>query len=276
MDLEELQYKKINSAVSVQITIRKKRYLMNYSYYDLGYLKKGQVVEVKLTAAANVRLMDSMNYGNYKAGRKHHYYGGYVKRSPYKLIVPNDAHWYVTIDLGGYAGSLKHSVRVLSGMLPVARERVPLVEEPNLYVEVGDLNREYDVFISHASEDKDNVVRPLANALKEKELTVWYDEFELKIGDSLRRKIDQGLSKSRFGIVVISRSFIKKGWTNYELDGLMTKAISGQQILLPIWHDITKQEVLDYSPSLADKVARNTSQETVEEIAEEIADMILN
>lgn len=83
------------------------------------------------------------------------------------------------------------------------------------------------------------------------------------------------MSKSKFGIVVISRSFIKKGWTNYELDGLMTKAISGQQILLPIWHDITKQEVIDYSPSLADKVARNTSQETVEEIAEEIAELIL-
>ena len=55
----------------------------------------------------------------------------------------------------------------------------------------------------------------------------------------------------------------------------MTKAISGQQILLPIWHDITKQEVIDYSPSLADKVARNTSQETLEEIAEEIAEMIV-
>ena len=83
--------------------------------------------------------------------------------------------------------------------------------------------------------------------MKGKGVNVWYDEFELKIGDSLRRKIDQGLSKSKFGIVVISRSFIKKGWTNYELDGLMTKAISGQQILLPIWHDITKQEVIDLS-----------------------------
>lgn len=110
--------------------------------------------------------------------------------------------------------------------------------------------------------------------MKGKGVNVWYDEFELKIGDSLRRKIDQGLSKSKFGIVVISRSFIKKGWTNYELDGLMTKAISGQQILLPIWHDITKQEVIDYSPSLADKVARNTSQETVEEIASEVAELI--
>ncbi len=124
------------------------------------------------------------------------------------------------------------------------------------------------------TEDKDAVVRPLANALKNKNLSVWFDEFELKIGDSLRRKIDIGLAKSNFGIVVISRSFIKKGWTNYELDGLITKSVSGEQVLLPIWHDITKQEVVNYSPSLADKVARNTAVYTVYEIADEIADVI--
>ena len=74
---------------------------------------------------------------------------------------------------------------------------------------------EYDVFISHESEDKEEVVRPLANALVQRGLKVWCDEFELKIGDSLRRKIDR--ANSRFGIVVLSRDFIKKGWTNYEL-----------------------------------------------------------
>lgn len=248
---------------------------MKFSYYDLRHLDKGQVVEVRLSAAANVRLVDSSNYSNYKNGRQHKYYGGYVTRSPYRITVPSSGHWYIVIDLGGYAGSVKHSVQVLPGILPVAKAQRPLVEEPNLYVDPIEGNKEYDVFISHASEDKDNVVRSLANALKARGVRVWYDEFELKIGDSLRRKIDQGLSKSRFGIVVISRAFIKKGWTNYELDGLMTKAISGQQTLLPIWHDITKQEVIDYSPSLADKVARNTSQETVEEIADEIAEMIL-
>lgn len=248
---------------------------MNFSYYDFGHLERGRIVEVQLSAAANVRLMDSTNYSNYKNGRRHRYYGGYVTRSPYRITVPNSGHWYLTIDLGGYAGKVKHSARVLSGILPAAREPLPLAQETNLYVDNTDLNKEYDVFISHASEDKDSVVRPLAIALKNKGVNVWYDEFELKIGDSLRRKIDHGLSKSKFGIVVISRSFIKKGWTNYELDGLMTKAISGQQILLPIWHDITKQEVIDYSPSLADKVARNTSQETVEEIAEEIAEWIV-
>ena len=127
---------------------------------------------------------------------------------------------------------------------------------------------------SHASEDKDEVVRPLANALKNLGIKVWYDEFEMRIGDSLRRKIDKGLANSRFGIVVVSRDFIKKGWTNYELDGIITKAVSGEQIILPIWHNITKKEVIDYSPSLADKLARNTAIDTVEDIAKEIADVI--
>lgn len=135
-------------------------------------------------------------------------------------------------------------------------------------------DKEYDVFISHASEDKDEVARPLAEALRHNGLSVWYDEFELKIGDSLRRKIDKGITKSNFGIIVISRDFISKGWTNYELDGLITRTVNGEQIMLPIWHNITKQEVINYSPSLADKMARSTTDFTVEEIAEEIADLI--
>jgi len=82
------------------------------------------------------------------------------------------------------------------------------------------------------------------------------------------------LAKSRFGIVVFSKVFLTKGWTNYELDGLVTKTINGEQVLLPIWHNVTKKEIIDYSPSLADKLARNTSTHTVEEIAEEIVTLI--
>lgn len=99
-------------------------------------------------------------------------------------------------------------------------------------------------------------MRPLAKALVNENLRVWYDEFELRIGDSLRRKIDLGLANSRVGLVVLSHAFIGKGWTNYELDGIVTRAITGEQMLLPIWHNITKREVMDFSPSLADKVAR--------------------
>jgi hypothetical protein len=255
---------------------------MSYTVYDLKQLHRGDRVQVTLSGnAANVRLMDASNYANYKSGRRHTYYGGLAKKSPIVLGVPSSGHWYVTIDLQGLRGAVRSSISVLPNPLPEYREpalsTVPsLLRKPTEY---SDLEREYDtieydVFISHATEDKDEVVRPLAHALVEKGLKVWYDEFELKIGDSLRRKIDKGLSHSKFGIVVLSNNFIKKGWTNYELDGIITKANTGEQIILPIWHNITKKEVIDFSPSLADKLARSTTSNTIEEIAIEIAELI--
>lgn len=132
----------------------------------------------------------------------------------------------------------------------------------------------YDVFVSHASEDKDEFVRPLVNALVAEGLKVWFDEMTLRIGDSLRQKIDKGLANCRVGLVVLSPAFIKKGWTNYELDGIVTRSVSGEQVLLPIWHNITKQQVMDFSSSIADKVARSTAVHTINEIASEIAELL--
>ena len=133
---------------------------------------------------------------------------------------------------------------------------------------------QYDIFISHATEDRTAVARPLALALKEREISVWYDEFELRIGDSLRQKIDAGIANSRFGLVVLSRSFFAKGWPQYELDGLVTRVTDGKQVLLPIWHEVSKDEVVAQSPSLADKVALRTSDLGIDEIADEIASVI--
>ncbi len=253
---------------------------MNFTKYDLGHLKQGERVQVTLAgSAANVRLMDSSNFSSYKSGRQHRYYGGLAKKSPVILGVPHSGHWYVTIDMQGLRGSVRSSVRVLPSALPEYREpalsTVPsLFRKDDINSGADNIHREYDVFISHASEDKDDVVRPLAFALQSAGLKVWYDEFEMKIGDSLRRKIDKGLATSKFGVVVLSKDFIKKGWTNYELDGIITKATTGEQVVLPIWHNITKQEVVDFSPSLADKLARNTAAFTVEEIAKEIIEVI--
>ncbi len=254
---------------------------MKFIQNDLGTRKGGEIVEVTLSgSAANVRLMDSSNFQSYKNGRQHKYYGGHVTRSPVRLKIPHAGHWYVTVDTGGYPGKVSASVRVLPGVLPAFRE-APLSSVPSLFqgshepgIPAEDDYREYDVFISHASEDKDEVVRPLAIALQNTNLKVWYDEFELKIGDSLRRKIDKGVATSRFGVIVLSEMFFKKGWTNYELDGLVTRQNTGEQILLPVWHNVTKKQVNEYSPSLADKVARSTATHTVEEIAAEIAELI--
>lgn len=255
---------------------------MKFWHHDLGQKKKGAVVKVVLKgSAANVRLLDAANFQNYRTGRPHHYYkGGYVTVSPHYISIPRDGHWYLTIDFGGYSGKTNYSIEVLPGRLPIAESKpisslVPLVQTtPGAKSSQVAQKRRFDVFISHATEDKEDLVRPLAHALKDQGLEVWYDEFELRLGDSLRRKIDHGLAQSRFGVVVLSKAFFSKNWPQYELDGLVTREMTGQQVILPLWHNISKDEVLKQSPSLADKVARNTADSSVAEIAAEIGEVI--
>ena len=131
-----------------------------------------------------------------------------------------------------------------------------------------------DFFISHASEDKDSFVRELATSLEKGGASVWYDEITLKVGDGLRRKIEQGLANSRFGIVVLSTHFFAKEWPQRELDGLFALDLHGYAKILPIWHQITKDQVTRHSPMLADKVALNTSLKTVDEIACELLELV--
>ena len=112
---------------------------------------------------------------------------------------------------------------------------------------------QHDVFICHASEDKDDIVRPLAKALKAEHIDVWYDEFSLKVGDSLRQAIDRGLAGTRYGIVVLSPAFFKKQWPHWELNGLVARMMrEGRGIILPIWHHVGADDVIKYSPPLAD------------------------
>jgi hypothetical protein len=88
--------------------------MFNFTHYDLGQLETGNVVEVSLEGtAANVRLMDSLNFSAYRAGQRHQYLGGHITRSPARLPVPSPGHWHVAIDLGGLGGSVRSSVRVL-------------------------------------------------------------------------------------------------------------------------------------------------------------------
>lgn len=134
----------------------------------------------------------------------------------------------------------------------------------------------YDAFISHASEDKEDIVRPIAQALDAMGLDIWFDEFELKVGDSLRQSIDRGLANSRYGIVVLSKAFFSKKWPQYELDGLTAREIDGKKVILPIWHNIDKAEVLKYSPSLADKVALDTQKMSIDEIADSLAEVLID
>lgn len=131
----------------------------------------------------------------------------------------------------------------------------------------------WDIFISHASEDKDEIARPLAEALRNRGYKVWYDEFSLSLGDSLHRSINKGLIASRRGVVILSPNFFAKEWPQRELDGLVAREVTGDKTILPVWHKISADEVARLLPTMADRLAVSTSR-GLEEVVREISRVI--
>jgi len=119
---------------------------------------------------------------------------------------------------------------------------------------------EWDLFICHATEDKKGIARPLAYALVKVGFRVWYDEFTLTIGDSLRRSIDKGLAQSTHGLVILSSNFFKKNWPQIELDGLAAREHDGKKVILPVWHKVDREYIMKFSPILADRLAVSTKK----------------
>jgi len=169
-----------------------------------------------------------------------------------------------------------HSAIVAGFKIPVrqaAPREAPATQQAR--ARKRDVDEEWDVFISHASEDKDEIARPLADALRARGLRVWYDESSLKLGDSLRQAIDKGLGRSRFGVVILSPRFFEKHWPQQELNGLVTREVNAKKVILPVWHGVTFDDVRRYSVTLADRVAIQTSKGlavVVETILAAIAD----
>lgn len=180
-------------------------------------------------------------------------------------------------DLLGYDGPIKHGVPsqddvyfvrswlIDQGVLSTQNEQPNLPATPSTAMELEPAiqqndHTEWDIFLSHASEDKEDFARPLAHALRSKGLRVWFDEFMLKVGDSLRRSIDRGLSQARYGVVIISPAFLKKEWPQKELDGLVAREISGRKVILPVWHNLDASLLARYSSLLADRLATSSSK----------------
>lgn len=177
------------------------------------------------------------------------------------------------------AAELRHE-RVLTQEVKKRRHledlRRRLLDEFPEY-EASPHEEKYDVFISHASRDKEDFVEPLAELLREMGFGVWYDSFVLTAGDSLRESIDKGIRNSEYGLVVLSPNFIarSKGWAERELNGLTAREVAGRRkLILPVWYNVSYEEVLEFSPTLADKYALNTENMSLGEVADAIAEVL--
>ena len=160
-------------------------------------------------------------------------------------------------------------------IIDLERRSLPVIVKP-IQVQDDVQFPEYDVFISHAGEDKESFVDEFVEELRKLKVKVWYDTSELEWGDSLRHRIDEGLKRSKFGIAIISPNYIAEGkyWTKEEFNALFQLESINGKVLLPIWHNITKQEVMNFSPMVADKKAMTTAKMTSKEIAYELAKLL--
>jgi hypothetical protein len=126
-------------------------------------------------------------------------------------------------------------------------------------------------FISHDSRDKADIAEKIALQLQKFMCPVWYDQFSLHVGDSLRESIEVGLKECHKCILVLTPNFLNnKGWTKREYDTIFTREMVEQKkVILPVWHEISPQNVYQYSPILADRVAVQWSL-GVEEVARKL------
>ncbi len=173
--------------------------------------------------------------------------------------------------------STAHSTRAIqTSTRALPRTAQPIVDRlvADGFAPLEETDREFDLFLSHASENKD-FVRPLAEALDALGIRVWYDETCVSVGDSLRESIDVGLSRSRFGAVLFSHEFFGKRWPAYELNGLVAREMQGKKVILPLWHpDLTVEDMVGYSPSMADKLALQTAGLPIDEVAAGLAELV--
>lgn len=136
-------------------------------------------------------------------------------------------------------------------------------------------SKEYDVFISYVQSDSSEYVDKLEIALKQYDIQVWRDKSNMRIGQSMTQAIENGLAKSKLAIVVISPNYLHKYWTNFELDGIFSKqGVTGEQMILPIWNNVSAEEIASKRPSLANLLAWNTNVDTVDDIVQELRELL--
>ena len=158
----------------------------------------------------------------------------------------------------------------LKAQLTAAIERQVEATQPFVVENAEGQATPYDFFISHATADNEDFVDGLVTRAQAAGLNVWYDSSALIWGDSIRQKIDDGLRRSYFGVVVLSPHFFERPWTQYELDAIVQRDLSGSGRLLPIWHRLSQDDVAKFAPSLAGRLALPTSTYSTEQIVGEL------
>lgn len=133
--------------------------------------------------------------------------------------------------------------------------------------------RRYDIFISYASEDLEEIAAPLKEALAARGLKVWFDE-RMRPGDTIPGSISEGLRHSSYGVVILSQAYMEKYWTRQELEGFMVREEIEGNLIIPIWHKVEHRQVIAFNPLLASRKALQSSKASIEEMSNQIVKVV--
>lgn len=242
------------SSIERSITKRTSSTMLNSKIRQIDSLKRNIVRYSKNSADLNKKIVDKRKRRNKQ----------YLKLQHEENVIRKKQEKEFRDMKNDYEKRIAESTKIPD----ILNKQVEINEDQNI--------EKYDVFVSHAWEDKESFVDEFVNCLRKLDLKVWYDKSEISWGDSMRKRIDEGLRKSTFGVAVLTPNYIadEKYWTKSELDGLFQLESINGKTLLPIWHNLTKKEVMDYSPIIASKLAMNTAMMTPKEIAEELKKLV--
>lgn len=242
------------SSIERSITKRTSSTMLNSKIRQIDSLKRNIVRYSKNSADLNKKIVDKRKRRNEQ----------YLKLQHEENVIRKKQEREFRDMKNDYEKRIAESTKIPD----ILNKQVEINEDQNI--------EKYDVFVSHAWEDKESFVDEFVNCLRKLDLKVWYDKSEISWGDSMRKRIDEGLRKSTFGVAVLTPNYIadEKYWTKSELDGLFQLESINGKTLLPIWHNLTKKEVMDYSPIIASKLAMNTAMMTPKEIAEELKKLV--
>lgn len=156
--------------------------------------------------------------------------------------------------------SIKNDQAFMDKMKGVSTEAVPKYQEKS--------KPEFDVFISHANADKEELIEELYQSLDKLGVKIFYDKEIIEWGDKFKDKILEGTKKSEFAIIVISQNFFDREWTERELVEFLNRQNgNGQKLILPILHNITIEQLREKYPSIADIQAIDSAKYTCDQIA---------
>jgi hypothetical protein len=230
---------------------------MQYLLYDLGTVAGGGTVEVTLGYAANVLILNEENYVLYKENKPRRFIGGYIERSPYRVALPEDGRWFAIIDSGSLFSKIRALVRFSPADGGEAVTPAPVICERNSdkntpVANFAEAVKRYKLqaFILHYYKDRENMTLPLARALKAEGLHVFCEDFVLEPGDDLASKLRSGISKHKFGVIIISRAFTRIGWQTSGIRCLYDELASEYKDVYPVWHNITRNDLANFMPML--------------------------